>query len=137
MSRMTAPETRDERHRWFSTGTHITIRGLRKCFGEVTLYDHFDLDIARGKLVSVFGPNGCGKSTLINMMAGILRSTAGRFFLTARRFMKPGSVMYFRTIGRRLFPWLRAIDNLRYPLKFLDLPEGEKNCSCRTLDQQL
>ena len=60
------------RHQWFEPGTHITVRGLRKRFGATALYDGFDLDIPRGKIVSIFGPNGCGKSSLINMMAGIM-----------------------------------------------------------------
>ena len=40
---------------------HITVRGLAKRFGEAVVYDRFDLDIPRGRFVSVFGPNGCGK----------------------------------------------------------------------------
>lgn len=37
-------------HRWYAPGTHITIRGLGKSFGEHTLYDGFDLDIPKGKI---------------------------------------------------------------------------------------
>ncbi|WP_223247787.1 ATP-binding cassette domain-containing protein [Sulfuriferula multivorans] len=54
------------------SGTHITLRGLTKYFAGVPLYENFDLDIPKGKIVSVFGPNGCGKSTLINMIAGLV-----------------------------------------------------------------
>ena len=43
--------------------TQITIRGLCKNFGAAPLYRDFDLDIARHSIVSVFGPNGCGRST--------------------------------------------------------------------------
>ena len=48
-------------------GTEITIRGLTKYFAGWPLYENFDLDIPKHRIVSVFGPNGCGKSTLINM----------------------------------------------------------------------
>jgi len=48
-------------------------RGLTKRFSDATIYDNFDFDIPRGKLTSCFGPNGCGKSTLINMIAGLFR----------------------------------------------------------------
>ena len=52
------------------TAPHVTIRGLSKHYADATIYDRFDFDIPRGKLISVFGPNGCGKSTLINMIDG-------------------------------------------------------------------
>ena len=51
---------------------HITIRGVSKQFERAVVYDNFDLDIPRGKFLSIFGPNGCGKSTLINMIAGLV-----------------------------------------------------------------
>ena len=56
---------------------HVTVRGLTKRFGKASIYERFDLDIPRGKLVSVFGPNGCGKSTLINIIAGLIPPDAG------------------------------------------------------------
>ncbi len=59
------------------TAPHVTIRGLTKRFSDATIYDNFDFDIPRGKLMSVFGPNGCGKSTLINMIAGLFPADAG------------------------------------------------------------
>ena len=59
-------------------GTHITIRGLTKYYTGAPLYENFDLDIPKGKIISVFGPNGCGKSTLINMIAGLVPIDGGR-----------------------------------------------------------
>src|SRR6187455_3764985 len=59
-------------------GTHITIRGLTKYFAGWPLYENFDLDIPKNKIVSVFGPNGCGKSTLINMVAGLIPPDEGQ-----------------------------------------------------------
>ena len=59
---------------------HVTVRGLTKRFGKASIYERFDLDIPRGKLVSVFGPNGCGKSTLINIIAGLIPPDAGGVF---------------------------------------------------------
>ena len=48
---------------------HITIRGLTKRFNEMVVYDKFDLDIPRGKIISVFGPN-----TEISSPRGMSRS---------------------------------------------------------------
>ena len=38
------------------TAPHVTIRGLAKAFDKTVIYDNFDLDIPRGKFISVFGP---------------------------------------------------------------------------------
>ena len=55
----------------------ITVRGLKKSFSETVVYDDFKIDLPQGKLISVFGPNGCGKSTLINMISGLLPMDSG------------------------------------------------------------
>ena len=65
-------------------GTHITIRGLTKYFAGWPLYENFDLDIPKHKIVSVFGPNGCGKSTLINMIAGLVPIDSGEILFDGK-----------------------------------------------------
>jgi len=77
-------EIRDPRNRRASAHApaapkrpHVTVRGLTKQFGPARIYDDFDLDLPRGQLISVFGPNGCGKSTLISIIAGLIPADAG------------------------------------------------------------
>jgi len=128
MSALTGPAaTGPSDHRWFPPGTHITVRGLTKRFGTTTLYENFDLDIPRGQLISIFGPNGCGKSTLINMMSGILPIDAGEVLFDGKALRDTRIGYVFQNYREAMFPWLRAIDNLRYPLKFLKLSKAEKN----------
>jgi NitT/TauT family transport system ATP-binding protein len=105
---------------------HVTIRGLTKHFPDAVLYDRFDLDIPRGKLLSIFGPNGCGKSTLINMITGLIPTDAGEILFDGKplRDIKFGYV--FQNYREALFPWLRAIDNIQYPLKLMKLPKAER-----------
>jgi NitT/TauT family transport system ATP-binding protein len=105
---------------------HVTIRGLTKHFPDAILYDRFDLDIPRGKLLSIFGPNGCGKSTLINMITGLIPTDAGEILFGGKplRDIKFGYV--FQNYREALFPWLRAIDNIQYPLKLMKLPKAER-----------
>jgi NitT/TauT family transport system ATP-binding protein len=98
-------------------GTHVTIRGLSKSFGGTTIYQDFDLDIPRGKLVSVFGPNGCGKSTLINMIAGLIPVDSGKILFDGRPLSAIRFGYVFQNYREALFPWLRSFDNIKYPLK--------------------
>jgi NitT/TauT family transport system ATP-binding protein len=95
----------------------ITIRGLCKSFGAAPLYEDFDLDIPRRAITSVFGPNGCGKSTLINMVAGLLPFDRGEVLFDGKTLRQTTIGYVFQNYRDALFPWRRAIDNIRYPLK--------------------
>ncbi len=113
-----------------ATGTdgdaHITIRGLSKTFGNATIYDDFDLDIPRGRFVSVFGPNGCGKSTLINLISGLITPDAGTIRFDGKRLKDTNFGYVFQNYREALFPWMKAIDNIRYPLRFRNIPKAEQ-----------
>ncbi len=116
---------------------HVTIRGLSKRFGKAVIYDKFNLDIPRGKLTSVFGPNGCGKSTLINMIAGLIPVDAGEILFDGQllRDIKFGYV--FQNYREALFPWLRSIENIEYPLKLMKLGKAERRARTEKLVEHL
>ena len=101
---------------------HVTIRGLSKRFDKAVIYDNFDLDIPRGELISVFGPNGCGKSTLINMIAGLIPVDAGQILFDGMPLSEIKFGYVFQNYREALFPWLRAFDNIAYPLKLMKVP---------------
>jgi len=107
------------------TAPHVTIRGLSKRFSDATIYDNFDFDIPRGKLMSVFGPNGCGKSTLINMIAGLFPVDAGEILFDGQPISKIRFGYVFENYREALFPWLRAFDNIAYPLKLMGVTKPE------------
>ncbi len=107
------------------TAPHVTIRGLSKRFSDATIYDNFDFDIPRGKLMSVFGPNGCGKSTLINMIAGLFPVDAGEILFDGQPISKIRFGYVFQNYREALFPWLRAFDNIAYPLKLMGVTKPE------------
>jgi NitT/TauT family transport system ATP-binding protein len=108
------------------TAPHVTIRGLSKRFSDATIYDNFDFDIPRGKLMSVFGPNGCGKSTLINMIAGLFPADAGEILFDGQPLNKIKFGYVFQNYREAMFPWLRAFDNIAYPLKVTGVPKAER-----------
>lgn len=55
----------------------IVARGLTKRFGDVVAVDHLDLTVRRAEIYGFLGPNGCGKSTTIRMLCGLLEPTSG------------------------------------------------------------
>ena len=64
----------------------LVIKGLQKSFGGKVVYDGFDLELELGTFTSVFGPNGCGKSTLINMISGLMPRHQTRDHIDQRAF---------------------------------------------------
>jgi NitT/TauT family transport system ATP-binding protein len=114
MMTATAPAAIDE--------AFIAVRGLSKSFGGQTLYASFDLDLPKGKLTTIFGPNGCGKSTLINMMSGLTPFDSGRVEIGGRDFRSARIGYVFQNYRDSLFPWLSALENIEYPLKVRGIP---------------
>lgn len=112
------------------SSTHITIRGLTKSFAGQPLYTNFDLDIPRGKITSIFGPNGCGKSTMINMVAGLLPMDAGQVLFDGKTLDQTVIGYVFQNYRDALFPWKRAIDNIKYPLQIAG--KSRADCDART-----
>jgi len=96
--------------------THVTIRGLSKAFAGQPLYTDLDLDLPRGKIVSTFGPNGCGKSTLMNMIAGLLPMDKGEILFDGKTLAQTRIGYVFQNYRDALFPWMTARANIAYPL---------------------
>ena len=105
----------------------ITIRGLSKSFNDTVIYDKFDLDLPQGEFISIFGPNGCGKSTLINMISGLMPLDAGQVLFDGQTIQETRLSYVFQNYRDALFPWLRAIDNIHYPLKLMGLSRRERD----------
>ena len=116
---------RDARHRAgchpAMTGDLLRIRGLVRSFGGIRAVDGLDLDLAAGGLLAIIGPNGCGKTTLFNLIAGSLRPHAGSIRFAGREIAGlPPDAVARAGIGRKfqgpaVFPSLPVIDNLAVP----------------------
>lgn len=107
--------------------TYLTIEGLKKSFNGTVIYDGFDLTLPLGAFTSVFGPNGCGKSTLINMISGLMPMDAGRVLYDGQTIGETKISYVFQNYREALFPWLRAIDNIHYPLKLMGLSRKQRD----------
>ena len=55
----------------------IEIKELKKVFNKTIAVDNLNFEIQKGKIIGLLGPNGCGKSTTIGMMLGLIKPTSG------------------------------------------------------------
>ena len=62
----------------------LQMRGITKRFGSITANDHVDLDVYRGEILAILGENGCGKTTLMNMISGIYYPDEGQIFVNGQ-----------------------------------------------------
>lgn len=105
---------------------YLTIKGLAKSFDDTIVYDDFDLTLPLGSFTSIFGPNGCGKSTLINMISGLMPMNAGEVLYDGQTIRQTRISYVFQNYREALFPWLRAIDNLHYPLRLMGVAKKDR-----------
>ena len=88
-------------------------------------------EVARGELIAVVGRTGCGKSTMFNLLTGLLEPTAGTIEVDGRdpfrdfdRFRGKIAVVFQND---RLLPWRTAIDNVAYGLELNRVAEAERS----------
>jgi multiple sugar transport system ATP-binding protein len=98
----------------------VSVRGVDKRFGDVSVMRGIDLDIANGEFVVLVGASGCGKSTLLRMIAGLESITAGDIFIGGRRVndLEPRErdiAMVFQSYA--LYPHLDVRDNMSFSMK--------------------
>lgn len=86
-------------------------------FPSRTVLDNFSLNVRQGEIVSLLGHSGCGKTTLLNIIAGFLKPTAGLAFLNEREISGPGPDRGVVFQSYALFDWMTIEDNIAFGLR--------------------
>ena len=106
----------------------LTLRDLRKSYGGTDTIRGIDLDVADGEFVVLVGSSGCGKSTVLRMIAGLEEVTSGTIRIGDRDVTgvpaaSRGVAMVFQSYA--LYPHMSVRENLSFGLKNMRVPRDE------------
>ena len=104
-------------------GLALTIRGLRKSFGDHEVLRGIDVHIPAGQFVAIVGKSGCGKSTLLRLIAGLESIDSGSVSFGSEARPEDARVMFQEP---RLLPWARVLANVE-----VGLGRGRKSADAR------
>ena len=106
----------------------IHIENLSKQFDGVTVVDNVNLDIYQGELFAILGGSGCGKTTLLRMMAGFEKPSSGRIIIDEidvtdlPPYERPVNMMFQ---SYAVFPHMTVLNNIAYGLKKEGMAKSE------------
>ena len=110
--------------------TLLSVEGLGVSFDGHRVLQGVDFTLEAGRTMAVIGASGCGKSTMLSAIAGLLKRHEGRISL------EEGCRAAFIMQDYGLFPWKSVLDNLALPLQLAGVPRGERIAAAeRMLDE--
>ena len=99
----------------------LAIENVSKNFkgasGAVLALDHVSLNVAEGEFVCLVGASGCGKTTLLNIIAGLEKPDSGTVQADGKPITGPGRERLVMFQEPALFPWLNVFGNVLFGLK--------------------
>ncbi len=106
----------------------VTLKQVRKAYGQHVALHGLDLEIGDGEFVSVLGPSGSGKSTMLKVIAGIDEVSSGHVYFDDRDVTQTPPerrdvAMVFQSYA--LYPTMTVFDNIAFPLRIRKRPKAE------------
>ncbi len=106
----------------------IDIRKLSLAFGEGAkrqlVLRNLDLKVRPGEFLAIVGPSGVGKSTLLRILAGLMKPSDGSFTVENPHHAPQPAALVFQ--DARLLPWRRVISNVRFGLEHRGISRAER-----------
>ena len=108
----------------------LSLQGIDMNFKQGRGYFHalkdINLDAYDGDFICLLGSSGCGKTSLLNIMAGYVRPSTGHVFFKGEEFTRPSSDVGVVFQQQNLFPWLTVYKNVEFGLRRKRLPAQER-----------
>jgi len=113
------------------------LKGVSVTLGDppVLVLDDVSFEVAAGEAVCLVGPSGGGKSTILNLLAGLAAPSHGEVSWDGAPVAGPGPERAVVFQDAALFPWLTLEDNVAFPLELAGVPASERGARARELLQ--
>lgn len=100
----------------------LEIENLKQQFpdgdgGTLTVFDDINLDLQKGEFVTIIGHSGCGKSTILNVLAGLAEPTDGNVIMDGREVSGPSLDRGVVFQNYSLLPWLSTLSNVMFGVR--------------------
>jgi nitrate/nitrite transport system ATP-binding protein len=95
----------------------VQVQGLAKRYGDATVFDHVNFTLTEGEFVCIIGHSGCGKTTILNVLAGLEQASEGHVFMAKREVNAPGLERGVVFQGHALMPWLTVRQNIAFAVR--------------------
>lgn len=118
-------------------GVRVEFAGRSSDHETVTALSRVDLEIASGEFVAFVGASGCGKTTLLNVIAGLLRPTAGRVTVAGVELTRPLPTTGYMFARDGLLPWRTIRRNVEVGLEHRNVPKAQRRARTKELLAQV
>ena len=93
----------------------ITVDGLTKAYGSHTVLNDISFDLPKGEVIGLFGPNGCGKTTLMKILTGLIHDYKGQVLIDGKTpGEKTKAITAYLPEQTFVHDWMRNIDAVNY-----------------------
>ena len=95
----------------------LQVEELAKRYGGVAVFERVNFTIEKGEFVCIIGHSGCGKTTILNILAGLDRASDGVVIMDGREVAGPSLERGVVFQGHALMPWLSVMSNIAFAVK--------------------
>ncbi|HZK69915.1 MAG TPA: ATP-binding cassette domain-containing protein, partial [Clostridia bacterium] len=115
----------------------IEAKDINVCYGEEMALDNISLNINKNTTCAVIGASGCGKTTLLYTLAGIIKPTSGKIVIGGEELkgIRKNTSLILQDYG--LLPWKNVWENIAFPLKSRGIKKDEMNVKVSSILKSL
>lgn len=104
----------------------LDVRHVTHSFDSMAVLNDLSFQVSAGQFVCVVGPNGCGKTTLLRLIAGLMHPTRGEVILNGQPIQEPGPERGFVFQEYALFPWRSVRKNIEFGLEMRRVASSQR-----------